>query len=452
MRLSYWLDRVVIMHLHFDPVGGAAGDMFIAALLAAFPEHRDGLFAAIRAAGVPHAVGLRVFEHTDAAMTGLRFDVVETPAAVGAQPAPAYRRVGTATQPNVLHSHQPHAHAAVHDHAHDHAHDHGHTHGNESRHWSDIRAQLASSALPPAVLKHALAIFELIAQVEAKIHAVTPGAVAFHEVGAWDSIADVVGAAYLIDAVGARSYSCAPLPLGSGRVRTAHGLLPVPAPATAALLTGLVTFDDGRDGERVTPTGAAILRYLNPATGTGTAPRRLTRTGTGFGMKRFEGISNVLRVLVFEDAEQTGMTDQVAHIEFEVDDQTPEDLAVGLERLRAYASVLDVTQSPVFGKKGRIAARVQVLAQAHALSEVVRACFSETTTIGLRHQLVQRTTLARHSSNVQVGGRAVAVKVVERPAGQTAKAEMDALADAGDHAQRQQTREDAAIKALKPRY
>lgn len=447
-----WLpSRALVMHLHFDPVGGAAGDMFIAALLHAFPEHRDGLFAAIRAAGVPREVGLRLFEHTDAAMSGLRFDVLETPlASATTRSAPAYRLVGaTSAQPSVGVPHVHHWHSSP-DRDHDHKHGHDHAEGHAQRRWADIRAQLVASSLAPGVLKHALGIFELIAEVEAKIHGVTPAQVAFHEVGAWDSIADVVGAAFLIDVVGAQSYSCAPLPIGSGRVRTAHGLLPVPAPATASLLTGLVTFDDGREGERVTPTGAAILRYLNPAGSTGNVPRRLARVGTGFGTKRFEGISNVLRVLVFEQAEQTALTDQIAQIEFEVDDQTPEDLATGLERLRAGAGVLDVTQSPVFSKKGRIAARVQVLAQAHALADAVRACFAETTTIGLRHQLVQRTTLARRSTIVQVDDRAVAVKVVERPAGPTGKAEMDMLADAGDHVQRQQTRENAVRKALKP--
>jgi pyridinium-3,5-bisthiocarboxylic acid mononucleotide nickel chelatase len=457
------------MHLHFDPVGGAAGDMFIAALLHAFPEHRDGLFAAIRAAGVPRAIGLRLLEHTDAAMSGLRFDVIETPPPVAAAPPPAaartaYRPVGAkATQPTVtaLLARLRHAHGHSHS-ASDRAHDDRHNNVHAHRQWSDIRAQLLSSPLPPPVLKHALGIFTLIAEAEAKIHGVTPAEVSFHEVGAWDSIADVAGAAFLIDAIGAQTYSCAPLPLGSGRVHTAHGELPVPVPAAAALLTGLATFDDGRAGERVTPTGAAILRYLNPAPGPGTAPRTLARSGTGFGTKRFAGISNVLRVLVFEEAEGAMTTEHVAQIEFDVDDQTPEDLAVGLDRLRALPGVLDVVQMPVFGKKGRIAAHVRVLAQPHALAEAVRACFSETTTIGLRHQSLQRTTLARRALvtqvSAQIGERDVAVKIVERPAGLsteaeiTGKAEMDAVAGAGDHAERQRLRESAVHKALTTKY
>jgi uncharacterized protein (TIGR00299 family) protein len=451
------------MHLHFDPVGGAAGDMFIAALLHAFPEHRDGLFAAIRAAGVPRAIGLRLFEHTDAAMTGMRFDVVETPEPVAAGAAPRYRPVGASSSQSAtaLHTHQPHAHGVVHHHGHgdtQHVHGDGHDHTHAQRRWADIRTQLLGSSLAPAVLKHALGIFALIAEVEAKIHGVSSDEVEFHEVGAWDSIADVVGAAFLIDAVSAQSYSCAPLPMGSGRVSTAHGLLPVPAPATAALLTGLATFDDGREGERITPTGAAILRYLNPSVSPGSSARRLARSGTGFGTKRFAGISNILRVLVFEELDNAAQSEQVAQIEFEVDDQTPEDLAAGLERLRAVHGVLDVTQMPVFGKKGRIAARVQVLAQPHALADAVRACFSETTTIGLRHQLMQRTTLARHHVNTRVGEREVAVKIVDRPgcvAGATAltgKPEMDALADAGNHVERQRLHQSALDKALNSEY
>lgn len=421
------------MHLHFDPIGGVAGDMFIAALAHAFPEHRDGLLAAIRAAGIAESIQLRIFEHADAAMSGLRFDVIDPSAEHHHDDAPAH--------------HQHHHH----DHDHHHAHaDDGHADA-PSRRWSEIRAQLANSALAPPVITHAIGIFSLLADAESRVHGVSVDQIGFHEVGAADSIADIVGAAYLIDAIGARSYSCAPLPLGAGRVHTAHGMLPVPAPATALLLHGRVTIDDGRDGERVTPTGAAILRYLNPAPRAGATRRKLTRIGTGFGVKRFAGLSNVLRVLAFEPTDVDDTADTVLQIEFEIDDQTAEDLAVGLDRLRATAGVLDVVQCPVFGKKGRMLTQVRVLAELGAQTAVIDACFRETTTIGLRRQSIERTTLARRIATTRVHARDVPVKLVDRPGGPSGKTEMDALADAGDHAERQRLRQAALQAALRAR-
>ena len=124
----------------------------------------------------------------------------------------------------------------------------------------------------------------------------------FHELGGWDSIADIVGAAALIAALPGATWSVSTLPLGRGRTKTAHGLLPVPSPAAARLLEGYEFVDDGLAGERVTPTGAAILKHLNATQSAQRIPRRLLRSGYGFGTKVFRGISNVLRVLVFEDS------------------------------------------------------------------------------------------------------------------------------------------------------
>jgi uncharacterized protein (DUF111 family) len=137
-------------------------------------------------------------------------------------------------------------------------------------------------------MAHAVQIFTLLAEAEAWVHGIEVERVAFHEVGAWDSIADIVGAAALIAALGATRWSSSPVPLGSGRVTTAHGVLPVPAPATARLLTGMTTVDDGVAGERVTPTGAAILRYLCPPAenaAASLAARKLIACGTGFGSR-----------------------------------------------------------------------------------------------------------------------------------------------------------------------
>src|SRR4051794_555298 len=280
------------MQLHLDPLGGAAGDMFAAAVLDAFPEHAE---AAIAAAAALAPVSCRLVEHRDGMFVGKRFLVEEE------------RR---------------------HDHDDDHA------------HWRDIRRRIERSDLPDGARRHALGVFGLLAEAEAAVHGVPVDEVAFHEVGAADSIADIVAAGFLIDAVGASAWTVGPVPLGSGRVRTAHGPMPIPAPATARLLEGMPTVDDGIPGERVTPTGAAILRYVTGLGRPSPRPRVLRGSGSGFGTGRLPGISNCLRVLVFDEDASDGAVRghrELGVVEFEVDDQSAEDLALGLERLRAEA-------------------------------------------------------------------------------------------------------------------
>jgi uncharacterized protein (TIGR00299 family) protein len=375
------------MHLHLDAIGGVAGDMFIAAVLDAFPDLREGMVASIRAAGLPGQVHLGVAEHRDHALTGLRFRVVE--------PRDASLLAGT--------QHHPHTP------------------------FAEIRARLETSPLKPAVTRLAIDIFTALAEVEARVHGKTVETVSFHELGEWDSIADIVGAASLIDSLSPATWSVSALPLGRGRVKTAHGWLPVPTPATVLLLEGFEFVDDGLDGERITPTGAAILRHLQCAQSQGRSARRLLRSGTGFGTRTFPGISNVLRVLAFEEARVETGGDEVAQLLFEIDDQTPEDLSIALDKLRAHPSVLDVLQTSAFGKKGRMTLHIQVLAEVADLESVFDACFNETTTIGLRYQVLQRRKLSRTAAAVEVGGRTMRVKVSERPGRTTAKVEADDL-------------------------
>ena len=301
------------MHLHLQPVGGIAGDMFAAALLDVRPELEPGLHEALRRAGLDGIVSVARIAHDDGVLAGSRFAV--TPAAPEAR---------------------------------------GHVH----RHYPEVVALFRDARIDERVRARALDVFRLLGEAEARVHGVTLEKVAFHEVGAWDSIADVFAAAWLVEALGPCSWSCAALPLGSGRVRTAHGEMAVPTPATALLLEGFPVHDDGRAGERVTPTGAAILRHLAPAVEAPSAAMTLRASGSGFGTRRLEGMSNVLRVLVLEGAAGGLRRERVAVCAFEVDDQTPEELAVALERLRALEPVLDVGQSPVIGKKGRLGAAV----------------------------------------------------------------------------------------------
>ncbi len=395
-------------HIHLHPLGGAAGDMFVACLLDTFPEHRDTVLAAIRAVV---AAECQLAPHDDGTLTGSRFLVADQPGS----PAP------------------------------DHHHHHHHAH----RHWHDIHAMLTASSLDAPVRQHAVGIFTVLAEAEARVHGVPVEDVAFHEVGAIDSIADIVGAAAIIAAVSPARWTVASLPIGSGTVRTQHGIMPVPAPATALLLEGFALHDDGIAGERVTPTGAAILRYLHqdqPGTPGGT----LRRSGYGFGARRLPGISNCLRALVFDvaDAPATPSHRELAVISFEVDDQSGEDLALGLDRVRAATGVHDVVQMPAFGKKSRLAVHVQVLTRPDCLEETVRLCFQETTTIGLRTHLVQGRALPRHFATAEIAGRPVSTKLVERPDGVvTGKAESDHLRDVASHAARVRIRQQAEAQA-----
>ncbi len=382
--------------IHLDAVGGVAGDMFVAAMLDAHPGETDGALAAVRAAGLPQSVDLRVVPHQDDILTGTRFEVV-LPADNGAE------------------EHMP---------------------------FRTLRARLADAELTAGTLARTQDIFARLAAAEGAVHGVAAEEVTFHEVGAWDSIADIVAAAHLIEQSGAARWSVSSLPMGAGSVKTAHGDLPLPTPAVVELLKGFSLHDDGRKGERVTPTGAAILAHLNPDNSGLHPPERLAECGIGFGTKVFAGISNVLRVLEFESTGGGIGEDQIAVLRFEIDDQSPEDLAVGLDKLRAHDGVLDVVQSPAFGKKGRITAQVQILTRMHAREAVIAACFSETTTLGLRWEISRRAILERRQAD--------GVKLVRRPEGvTTAKAEMDqAAAGGGGHAGRMARRrasEDAAL-------
>ena len=385
------------MHYRLDLIGGLAGDMFSAAMLDLHPEWLTPLRDDLAVAQLGTQITVGAHPHNDGVLTGTRFEIVEPDATDGTD---------------------PHHH----------------------RHWRDIRKMLDTSSLSDAVRTHAIGIFELLADAEASVHGKDVDDVAFHEVGNWDSIGDIVSAAWMIDRASADSWSCSSIPAGNGRVASAHGSLPLPAPATALLLRGCPLHDDGVEGERVTPTGAAILRYLAPSFGA-RPTATLDQIGTGFGTKRFAEFSNIARVSTYIPHVSPDI-ESITVCEFEVDDQTAEDLAVALDNLRMAPGVLDVVQMPVFAKKGRISTHVRLLIEPGRSESVIEMCLNETTTIGVRSHEAERRTLPRSLHEVTTPSGAVTVKTVQRPDGHTtAKADMDDLAGTTDgHTSRQRLR------------
>lgn len=397
-----------IAHIHLDPLGGIAGDMFVAAMLDAFPELADGTIAAMRAAGLPADWKLGLAGGQRKGLAGKHLEIVP--------PDPALAAAGDLS---------PH-----------------------SKSYQAIRALIEAAPLAPAVQARAVDILTIVGEAEAKVHGVGLDRVHFHELAGWDSLADVVGAAHLIESLAGATWSIGVLPLGGGRVETSHGPLPMPGPATVEILRGFVLIDDGIMGERVTPTGAAIAKSLQPGFATLNPARALAGTGTGLGSKDLPGIANALRLLAFAEVGTAVGQDVVGVLEFYVDDQTPEDLAIALDRIAGDDGVLDVQQIAATGRKGRVGQAITVLCRPAALDAVAARCLQETTSIGLRLRLSERRVLAREAVAVAAGDRVLPAKRVRRPDGRRAtKIEADALAAAdadraGRAALRQAARED----------
>ena len=395
---------MTILHLHLDVCGGIAGDMFAAAIVDACPELRQPLLDFLHQLDLSMSPTVTLKTYTDQVLCGHQFQV------------------------------------AIADDAHEHEHHHHHTH------WSEIRQWLMDWPMDEKTRRHSLGIFALLAQAEANVHGKDVDAVCFHEVGAWDSIIDVLAAGWLIAHLDKSSWSVSSLPWGGGLAKTDHGLIPVPAPATVELLRNFTFFDDGVSGERITPTGAAILAWLQPSANL--LSGRLTASGHGFGTRSLPGMSNVLRVNILDRGSQAA-AGTVVVMECDIDDQSPEALAVGIESLREMTPVIDVVQTPVYGKKGRITTQLRLLVKPGQQQLVAESLFIHTTTLGVRWYLANRFELPRQHG-VAAGIR---VKYAQRPGiGRTIKAEMDDIASHGtDHHHRESLRrqvEETAAREL----
>ncbi len=276
------------------------------------------------------------------------------------------------------------------------------------RHFGEIRALIDASTLAATVKHRAISIFEVLAQAEAKIHNTTPDRVHFHEVGAVDSIIDIVGTAWGLDQLGVGDVIVSALPMGNGFARSQHGVIPVPAPATVELLSGFpLKIGDGAH-EMVTPTGAAVLRALaRPAE----LPLNfeVEKIGYGAGARELEDRPNVLRLMLGHERIALD-NDEIIEISANIDDLSPQIYDHVMNRLFD-AGARDVTLTPTMMKKGRPAVMLDVIAKAVDRNIIAEIIFAETTTIGLRSHVVQRLKLHRKIHEVETRWGKVRVKV-----------------------------------------
>jgi hypothetical protein len=278
------------------------------------------------------------------------------------------------------------------------------------RHLKHIREIIQNSALPAKVQEQALAIFTRLAEAEGAVHGTTAEKVHFHEVGAVDAIVDIVGACIALDRMGIEQVYCSPIPTGNGTVQCEHGLMPVPAPATAKLLTGYPLATCEEQGELTTPTGAAILTTLADSFGVIPA-MRLQQTGVGAGRREGQRRPNVLRVMIGEaEAGDTGETDEIVVLEANLDDISPEVIGYTSERLLA-CGALDVFTLPIYMKKNRPGTLLTVLAPVEQADELEAIIFRETSTFGVRRHVTRRRKLIRETETAETEHGAVRIKI-----------------------------------------
>lgn len=301
---------------------------------------------------------------------------------------------------------------------------------------SEIHRLIDAARLPDQVAKRSHAAFDAIAKVESEIHGVSTEALHLHEVGSVDAILDIVGSIWGLETLGVEAVFNTRVALGDGTVKTAHGVLPVPAPATIRLLEGFsVRHGPEGSGELTTPTGAALLKVLSR----GPAPAEYSprRSGYGAGTRDIRGHLNALRIILGESSAERSdegnhhhrhpQTEHLHVLSADIDDMSPEELAGAAETLRAQGA-LDVVLLHTTMKKGRPGTRVEALVRASDVSRLEEKIFLQFTTLGVKRFDVARTALARESRVIELGGHELRVKITTLPDGSSrAKVEFDDL-------------------------
>ncbi len=412
--------------LRFDSVGGASGDMILGALvgLGVDPQYIERELRRL----IPEPFSLKVGEKSEFGATGVYLTVdlnSEAP-----ENACEFKR-----EHSHKHEHS-HSHEREHKHEHEHSHSREHVHG---RTFASIRRMIAESPLDEKTKRDATVAFEALAVAEAEAHQKPVDEVHFHEVGAVDSLVDTVGCVLALNALGVDGISLSPLPVGEGTFRCAHGVYPLPAPATSILLRnyGLPTSSDNERCEMLTPTAAALFAvWEKKAIPTGA---RIVATANSFGTRKMETRPNLLRASIYE-TESSGATaenspqpekssawearyrvETLYELATNLDDATGERLATVATALFD-AGALDVWTTPIFMKKGRPACKLSALVAAEKREAVVDALFRTSGTFGVRETTVCRRSLARRWETVETSFGPVRVKIGETLDGETTTA------------------------------
>ncbi|HWT67097.1 MAG TPA: nickel pincer cofactor biosynthesis protein LarC [Terracidiphilus sp.] len=311
----------------------------------------------------------------------------------------------------------------AHDHHHEHQHEHSHRHEHSHEHHRSLSAILkiiANAPLAEDVKERASRAFQLLGEAEAAIHSVPVETVHFHEVGAVDTVVDIVCTAAGCAALGVERWLASPLNVGSGTVECAHGMLPVPAPATLALLGGAPVYAAGPAMERVTPTGAAILRMLDVEYASLPAVR-VAATGYGAGGRDTPGQPNLLRLVVGDTVASESAEDAIGVIETVIDDSTPQ-LVAYVSELLLEAGAWDVYRATMQMKKGRSGVALTVLCRPDLVPTLRELIFRETTSIGLRWRIEHKAALAREFVQVDTPWGTVHIKIARFADGAIANA------------------------------
>jgi uncharacterized protein (TIGR00299 family) protein len=382
--------------LYLESVGGVAGDMFAAAFVDA------GLVSQEEILSIPERLGLEDIV--------VRFESVVRSGLAATRMVVAPPGEDAADDPGLVPSD---------------AGGHGHSHSHV--HLGSIQARIESADLAPGVQELAIAIFRCLAEAEASVHGQDIDRVAFHEVGADDAIVDVVAAATCVEAFGAGRVIASPLRLGAGFASMAHGLYPLPPPATASLVRGMPLAPEGPGSEEsrelTTPTGAAILRALEPEFHRGWPPGVVGRVGYGAGSRDFGPVPNVFRVVELEDEAPRSegfLRDEVGEIEFFVDDDTPEHLA-WLQEAVFQEGAIDAWMTPAMGKKGRLGTHFAVLTKPGELEKISAFLLRKSTSFGVRVRISQRRVIDRRIEVEDSSGTMARVKIGLDPEGRELK-------------------------------
>ena len=371
--------------IYLDCSMGAAGDMLMAALLELLPE-KDTFLQKMQSLGLP---GLEISAEPSVkcGITGTHMRVLIH----GEEEGHPHEHAVEA------HAHS-HADAPEAAHAHVHVHPHHHTDLNELTH------RISHLNVSEAVRSDILAIYQSIADAESRVHGVPVEQIHFHEVGSLDALADITGVCLLMELLAPEQVLASPVHVGSGQVRCAHGILPVPAPATALLLEGIPIYGGSIRGELCTPTGAALLRRFVTRFGP-LPPMRVEKTGYGMGMKDFEA-ANCVRAMLGQTEESAG---HILELACNLDDMTPEAVGFAMEQLFA-AGALDVYTTPIGMKKNRPGVLLTCMCREDDREAMLRTIFRHTSTLGVRVSVCDRYTLSRRRYAVQTPDGEIRVK------------------------------------------